>query len=59
VTSEPFGTLADRRDVTAYTLTNGGLVVRFLSYGGIIQSLHAPDRDGRMADLTPGYDSLG
>ena len=43
----PFGVLPDGRAVHAYRLTSGaGLEVRFLSLGGIIVSLMAPDRDG-------------
>jgi aldose 1-epimerase len=43
----------------AFTLESpGGLVVRFISLGGIIASLCAPDRKGQLADLTPGYDTL-
>ena len=33
-----------------------GLETRILSWGGIIQSLRVPDRDGRMADVVLGYD---
>jgi aldose 1-epimerase len=29
-----------------------------LTYGGVIQALHVPDRDGRVADVTLGYDTL-
>ena len=59
VTKSSFGTLADGRGVDAYTLTNaGGLRVRVLTYGGIIQSLETPDSHGRLADVVLGFDSL-
>jgi hypothetical protein len=29
-----------------------------LSYGGVIQSILAPDRTGALADVTLGYDTL-
>jgi aldose 1-epimerase len=32
--------------------------VRVLSYGGVIQSLEVPDRDGRLANVTLGFASL-
>ncbi len=55
----PFGVLPDGRPVHAYRLASGaGLEVRFLSLGGIIVSLMAPDRAGGVDDLTPGYDTL-
>jgi aldose 1-epimerase len=50
VTSEPFGSLPPTIDggqaVTRYTLTNGSMTVRILTYGGIIQELDVPDRSG-------------
>ncbi|MGH7460735.1 MAG: aldose epimerase family protein, partial [Longimicrobiales bacterium] len=42
-----------------FTLSNAnGLEVRFLNYGGTILSLRAPDRQGRLADVTLGFDRL-
>jgi aldose 1-epimerase len=51
-----FGTLADGRPVEAVTLVNAhGVSARVLNYGAILQSLVAPDRDGRKADIALGY----
>jgi aldose 1-epimerase len=58
VSGQPFGQLADGRPVTRYTLTNGNLQTCILDYGGILQSLQVPDRDGRLADVVLGFDSL-
>jgi hypothetical protein len=59
VTRETFGQLADGTQVDAFTLTNAnGVVVRAITYGGIITSLRVPDRDGRIGDVVLGYDSL-
>ncbi|HEY6809242.1 MAG TPA: galactose-1-epimerase [Gemmatimonadales bacterium] len=59
VTRAPFGTTSDGHAVDAFTLTNAhGLELRVLTYGGIIQSLRTPDRDGRLADVVLGFDSL-
>jgi aldose 1-epimerase len=45
--------------VDVYTISNGrGLGLRVLNYGGIIASLSVPDRDGRVADVVLGHDSL-
>ena len=42
-----------------FTLTSdGGLVVRLTNYGGIILSILAPDRDGRLADVVLGHDTV-
>ena len=42
-----------------FTLTSdGGLVVRLTNYGGIIMSILAPDRDGRLADVVLGHDTV-
>jgi len=41
-----------------FTLTSdGGLVARLTNYGGIILSIIAPDRDGRLADVVLGHDT--
>ena len=47
------GTAVDR-----YTLANGSMSVSILTYGGIIQELWAPDRRGRLANITLGYKDL-
>jgi len=58
VTSEPFGS-ADGKPVELYTLQNAnGAVARIMSYGGIVQSLKVPDRDGKLVDVVLGYDDL-
>jgi len=56
---EPFGTTAEGVAVDRYTLTSaGGVTIAVLSYGGVIQSVFAPDRSGALADVTLGYDAL-
>jgi aldose 1-epimerase len=58
ITSEPFGT-ADGEDVELYTLTNAnGMEVKIMTYGGIVQSIRVPDRDGEFANVALGYDNL-
>jgi aldose 1-epimerase len=45
--------------VETFTLTNAhGLQVRATNYGGIIMSILAPDRHGRLADVVLGHDSV-
>lgn len=55
----PAGTLADGTAIEAITLTNGkGVSARILTYGATLQSLIAPDKAGKPADILLGYDDL-
>jgi aldose 1-epimerase len=59
VTVAPFGRTPDGKAVEVYTLTNSrGMQVRAITYGAIIQTIRVPDRAGKLADVTLGYDSL-
>lgn len=59
ITHEPFGTTADGTPVEIYTLRNqNGMETRIMTYGGIIQSLKVPDKNGQFGDVTLGYDTL-
>jgi len=56
---EVFGKTDDGRGIDIYTLTNKhGLKARLINYGAILVSLEAPDRQGKLADVVLGYDSL-
>jgi len=55
-----FGDLPDGTPVDAYTLRNAwGLEARIMTYGAILVSLKVPDRDGVLADVNLGFDTLG
>ncbi|MFE5889075.1 aldose epimerase family protein [Streptomyces sp. NPDC056462] len=56
--SEHFGTLSDGTPVQRWTLERAGLRVRVLSYGGIVQSLEVPDREGHAAGVVLGFADL-
>ena len=59
ISKATFGKLADGRDVDVYTCTNAnGLVVKLITYGAIVVSVEVPDRDGKLANITLGFDSL-
>jgi aldose 1-epimerase len=59
ICSEHFGTTADGASVELYTLTNrNGLEARIATYGGTLQALRTPDRDGVFADVVLGFDTL-
>jgi aldose 1-epimerase len=56
---EPFGSTPEGTAVERFTLASkSGVTATVLSYGGVIQSVFAPDRSGVLADVTLGYDSL-
>jgi aldose 1-epimerase len=59
VTTSSFGTLPDGKEVTRYTLRNAnGVEVSVINYGGIITSLKTVDKQGQLADVVLGFDSL-
>lgn len=59
ITHESFGATADGTAVEIYTLRNEiGMEVRIMTYGGIIQSIKVPDKNGQFGDVTLGYDTL-
>ena len=53
-----WGHTADGTAVPIYTLTSGQIEVRVTAYGAHLVSVKAPDRNGKMADVVLGYDSL-
>jgi aldose 1-epimerase len=55
VTKKSTGESVDGKPIDQYTLSNGRMTVKILTYGGIIQELWAPDRRGRQANVTLGF----
>ncbi len=60
VSSKPFGVTGDGApQVELFTLTNArGHAVRITNYGAIVTGLEVPDRDGEVADVVLGFDTL-
>jgi len=58
VTSQPFGKMPDGTPVEIFTLSDGAYEARIATYGGIVVSLKAPDRNGKLADVVLGFDDL-
>lgn len=57
--AELFGFTQDGTPVMVYTLCNKhGMEAKIITYGGIIQSLKVPDRNGKFEDVVLGYDNL-
>jgi aldose 1-epimerase len=51
--------MPDGREVKIFTLTNkNGLKARVTEYGAILVSMETPDKSGKSADITHGYDDL-
>ena len=59
ISSEPWDVAPDGQEVARFTLQNeNGMTVRVLDWGGIVTQLLVPDRDGALADVVLGYDSI-
>jgi aldose 1-epimerase len=59
ITKSSYGTTADGQEVDEYTLTNAnGMEVKIITYGGIITSVRVPDRNGNLANVVLGFDTL-
>ena len=59
ITHQSWGQTADGRAVDLYTLANdAGLQASITTYGGILVTLHVPDRDGKLEDVVLGFDTL-
>lgn len=55
----PFGKLADGTRIDAVTLTGAnGVSATIISFGATLQSFKVPDRNGKIADIELGYDTL-
>jgi aldose 1-epimerase len=58
VAKQEFGHAPDGTAVDLYSLTDGKVEVRIITYGGIIVSLRTPDRNGKLDDVVLGCDSV-
>jgi aldose 1-epimerase len=58
ISKESWGKV-DNKEVFLYTLTNtNGMVVKITNFGGILQSIVVPDRNGKLENVLLGFDSL-
>src|SRR5215510_2586438 len=59
IRKQAFGTTSGNEAIDLFTLTNAqGMEADIMTYGGIIVSLKVPDRNGKVQEVTLGYDSL-
>lgn len=60
IREESFTGIHNGKSISLYTLKNkNGLVAQITNYGAIIASMFVPDRNGKMADIVLGYDTIG
>ena len=59
IKKKSFGKTPDGQEVNLYTLTNtNGLRAGITNYGAILVSMEVPDKNGKLADITLGFDTL-
>lgn len=59
ISRDLFGVLADGTEIEIYTLRNGShMEITVLTYGGILQSVLVPDGEGKVENVTLGFDNL-
>jgi len=59
ISTKPYGKLPDGRQVQLYKLSNdNNFSFELINYGGIITSILAPDRNGKVGDVIIGFDDL-
>ena len=56
--AENFRTNVDGAQTDLYTISNGMLTMQVTNFGARVVSLWMPDRNGNMADIVLGYDSI-
>lgn len=59
IEQKSFGKLKTGEDTTLYTITNkNGASVDLSSFGATIVSIKVPDKDGKLVDVTQGYNTV-
>ena len=59
ITKKSYGFMPDGREVFLFTLTNAsGASISMTNYGAIVTSICVPDREGKLADVALGFDTL-
>jgi aldose 1-epimerase len=54
-----FGLTSDGKEVHSYILSNSNdIKIEIITFGGIVRKILVPDRNGRIDDITLGYDSM-
>jgi aldose 1-epimerase len=58
-TSDKYRKVVDNKQVDLYTIKNDkGMVVKITNYGAKIEQIMVPDKNGTLADVVQGYESI-
>jgi aldose 1-epimerase len=57
ISSKPWGTVGGKA-VKLYTLSNGSMKVNITNFGGIVQSISVPGKNGKLANVALGFKNL-
>lgn len=59
IESSSFGVTKEGSPVTAWTITNStGAYIKVINYGAILVNVVVPDKNGKLTDVTLGYDDV-
>jgi aldose 1-epimerase len=58
VTKQSWGKTPEGTAVDLYVLKSDAIEAHIITYGGIVQALKVPDKNGKMADVALGFDSI-
>ena len=58
IEKKPFGKMPDGTAINEYLLSAGKIRIAVIPYGGIVMRIEVPDRQGRMGNITLGFDRL-
>ncbi len=59
ITKESFGTLSSGEEIDIYTLkSNTGIEAKIMTYGGAVVSIKTPDKNGKLGEVTLGFDNI-
>ncbi len=59
VSKSDFGKTAEGKQVDLYTCVNAhGLAMKVMTWGAIVVEMRVPDREGKLENVTLGFDSL-
>lgn len=56
--SSAFERVIDGRQTSLYTIKGGDITIQLTNFGARVVSIWAPDRDGRLSDICPGYGDI-
>jgi aldose 1-epimerase len=52
------GKTQDGKSAEEFTLSNGTMSVKLLSYGALVSSIQTPDKSGKLGEITLGFDDF-